>query len=281
MPSRMPATGSPAVMVGSEECSGRALNLLCISSTPTAPAALAVDRPACITRAEPVKLQDLQGLPGQRVLDAEDQARAETGERSPVPAGPVPPGQDQHGRDDGDDRGQRPVRERAERLPDGLGRPGQLQQPLPAMSSSAPAISVTRTVWCDSGTARISANSRLVVSSGSTIDSSRFPMDHAARIWPAIMAPMPASQSRFRNRSPISLGLRKWDCEPAQPRAAEARNRPQAATPPPESGRSPRPSRRQPTRAVRKNVCGWRPIRPRGRLQLARRRLRLARGGHG
>ena len=39
MPSRIPATGSPAVIVGSEACSGPALNALCISRIPTAPVA--------------------------------------------------------------------------------------------------------------------------------------------------------------------------------------------------------------------------------------------------
>ena len=38
MPSTMPATGSPAAMVGSEECSGPELNAFCISHTPTIPA---------------------------------------------------------------------------------------------------------------------------------------------------------------------------------------------------------------------------------------------------
>ena len=38
MPSAMPATGSPAAMVGSEECSGPALNAFCISHSPTIPA---------------------------------------------------------------------------------------------------------------------------------------------------------------------------------------------------------------------------------------------------
>ena len=39
MPSAMPATGSPAAMVGSEACSGPALNAFCISHRPTIPAA--------------------------------------------------------------------------------------------------------------------------------------------------------------------------------------------------------------------------------------------------
>ena len=39
MPSRIPATGSPAVIVGSDACSGPELNALCISRMPTAPVA--------------------------------------------------------------------------------------------------------------------------------------------------------------------------------------------------------------------------------------------------
>ena len=38
MPSTMPATGSPAAIVGSEACRGPALNAFCISHRPTIPA---------------------------------------------------------------------------------------------------------------------------------------------------------------------------------------------------------------------------------------------------
>jgi hypothetical protein len=62
-----------------------------------------------------------------------------------------------------------------------------------------------------SGTARISAQIRLVVSSGSTTDRVRCPIDQAASTWPPIMARIPASQRGARTRSAISRSDRKRD----------------------------------------------------------------------
>jgi hypothetical protein len=75
-----------------------------------------------------VMLQELQGLPGQRVLDAVDEARADAGEHGSRPVPATAPGLDREERGAGDDRGRRPVRERADRQPDRRGRPGQRQQ---------------------------------------------------------------------------------------------------------------------------------------------------------
>ena len=81
MPSAMPATGSPAAMVGSEACSGPALNAFCISHRPTIPAASRqYGGQLREQHGERVPLQDLQRLPGQRVLDAEHQARGQAGQ---------------------------------------------------------------------------------------------------------------------------------------------------------------------------------------------------------
>ncbi len=65
----------------------------------------------------------------------------------------------------------------------------------------------------------MSAQIRLVVSSGSTTDSVRWPIDHAASTWPVIMATIPASQSGRRSRSVISRRLRNLE---SGSRAAES-----------------------------------------------------------
>ena len=74
----------------------------------------------------------------------------------------------------------------------------------PVHSTAAPRISQTRSDAFAIGTASTRAKTRFVVSSGSTNASDRLPIDHAARTWPAIMQPMPASQRGSRSRSVIS-----------------------------------------------------------------------------
>jgi hypothetical protein len=51
MPSPIPTSGSPAAMAGSENCSGPALNALCISQIPVAPAPTSAYGAQCVNRA--------------------------------------------------------------------------------------------------------------------------------------------------------------------------------------------------------------------------------------
>ena len=74
----------------------------------------------------------------------------------------------------------------------------------PRQSTTAPKISQNLSVALAIGTARSRAKTRFVVSSGSTNASDRFPIDQAARTWPQIMQPMPASQRGCLSRSVIS-----------------------------------------------------------------------------
>src|SRR5580692_1557229 len=84
----------------------------------------------------------------------------------------------------------------------------------PQQSTTAPAISQNLSVAFAIGTATSSAKTRLVVSSGSTNASGRLPIDHAARIWPATMQPMPSSQRGLWNRSRLSRNDRKREPGP-------------------------------------------------------------------
>ena len=81
----------------------------------------------------------------------------------------------------------------------------------PAMRTRAPPASGHRMDCLDSGTASSSANSRYVVSSGSTRVSSRLPIDQAASNWPATMHAIPASHRGLRIRSVMMRRLRKRD----------------------------------------------------------------------
>ncbi len=75
----------------------------------------------------------------------------------------------------------------------------------PRHSTAAPNISENRSLALAIGTAISSAKTRFVVSSGSTVDSDRLPIDQAARTWPPIMHPMPTSQRGWRSRSVMSF----------------------------------------------------------------------------
>jgi hypothetical protein len=86
-------------------------------------------------------------------------------------------------------------------------------------STAAPKISHTRSDAFAIGTASTRAKTRFVVSSGSTNASDRLPIDQAARICPATIEAMPASQRGSRSRSVISrsdknreAGSRCADC---------------------------------------------------------------------
>jgi len=81
----------------------------------------------------------------------------------------------------------------------------------PVHSTTAPKISQNRSVALAIGTASTSANTRFVVSSGSTNASDRCPIDQAASTWPPIMQPMPASQRGCRSRSAISRSERNFE----------------------------------------------------------------------
>jgi hypothetical protein len=74
----------------------------------------------------------------------------------------------------------------------------------PEQSTMAPVISQNRSCALAIGTATSSAKTRLMVSSGSTNASGRFPIDQAASICPQTMQPMPRSQRGCWNRSMIS-----------------------------------------------------------------------------
>lgn len=71
----------------------------------------------------------------------------------------------------------------------------------PVHSTAAPRNSRTRSVAPAIGTARTRAKTRFVVSSGSTNDSDRCPIDQADSTWPPTMQAMPASQRGWRSRS--------------------------------------------------------------------------------
>jgi hypothetical protein len=79
-----------------------------------------VGRPGGEQRAGAVRAEGLQGLPGQRVLDAEHQARAGPGQQRPQPAGTLTSLEDEEERQPGDHGGGRPVGDRAEREADRL-----------------------------------------------------------------------------------------------------------------------------------------------------------------
>jgi len=79
----------------------------------------------------------------------------------------------------------------------------------PEQSTRAPVISQNRSDALAIGTATISANTRLVVSSGSTNASGRLPIDQAASACPATIEPMPSSHRGLWNRSTISRSDRK------------------------------------------------------------------------
>ena len=78
----------------------------------------------------------------------------------------------------------------------------------PRHSTSAPVTSQNLIEAPDSGTASSSAKTRFTVSSGSTKDSERCPIDQAARICPPTMQTMPTSHFGVRMRSSISRRLR-------------------------------------------------------------------------
>jgi len=79
----------------------------------------------------------------------------------------------------------------------------------PVISTAAPTISQTLSDALASGTAITRAKTRFMVSKGSTNASDKCPIDQAARIWPPIMHPIPASHRGVRSRSVMSFSRRK------------------------------------------------------------------------
>ena len=210
MPSRMPTSGSPAEMPGSETCSGPALNALCISQMPIAPAprsaygAHVVNIPlippdckisrVCLVSASwmpnirpapiPVSIAFVRL---RRLRPACTQANAMTAIAAAAGQCDTPP----------------------KDSPTGFADLDEDNRATPVHSTAAPNTSQNLTDRFASGTASTSAKIRLVVSNGSTNDSVRCPIDQAARIWPSTMHTIPASQRGLRARSVISRQLRK------------------------------------------------------------------------
>jgi len=231
----MPTSGSPAEMAGSDDCSGPALNAFCISQMPIAPAPtsaygaqeestplIPLDCWICSvclvsaswmpnTRPAPipvsiarVRLRRFQ--PARTQMNAMAAITAAAGQCDTEP-------------------NDRPI---------GFADLDAESSPTPRHSTAAPKISRNFSDALASGTASTSANTRFVVSSGSTNASDRWPIDQAASTWPAIMHRMPTSQRGVRSRSVIRRRLRNresgsrsaaccWRTNPAPIMAAASR----------------------------------------------------------
>jgi hypothetical protein len=202
MPSTIPASGSPAAMVGSEARSGAALNALCISQTPVMPAPTSAYADQVLNStvhewpcsASSVCLVSASWMPKTRPAPRPVKvARTCPFARRPrltamnaMAAMIAAAGQCETEPND---------------KPIGLVVRVEDSSATPVHKISAPAISGSRNTCFDIGTASTSANSRLVLSSGSTRVSSRCPIAQAASNMPAIMQMMPASHLGLRSRS--------------------------------------------------------------------------------
>jgi hypothetical protein len=182
MPSSMPTSGSPAEMAGSDTCSGPALNAFCISQIPITPAptsaygAQEVSIPlipldcwicsVCLVRASwipntrpapiPVSIARVRLRrfhPARTQMNAMAAISAAAGQCDTEP-------------------NDRPI---------GFADLDADSRATPRHSTAAPKISQNLSDALASGTASTSANTRFVVSSGSTKASDRCPIDHAAR----------------------------------------------------------------------------------------------------
>ncbi len=181
-PSRMPTSGSPAEMAGSETCSGPELNALCMSQMPIAPAPTsAYGAHAANTELMPVDckissvcLVSASWMPNTRPAATPvsiarvrlDRPRPMLTARNAMKAIAAAAGQCDTEPNDS---------------PTGFTDRCSESSATPAHSTAAPSTSQTLRDALDSGTARISAKIRFVASSGSTNDSSRCPIDQAAR----------------------------------------------------------------------------------------------------
>jgi hypothetical protein len=209
-PSRMPTSGSPAEMAGSDTCSGPALNALCISQMPIAPAPTSAYGAHVLTRlSQPldwricsVCLVSASWIPKIRPAPTPVSiARVRLCLRLPActaknAMAAIAAATNQCDTEPND----RPI---------GVTDRDDDSSATPVHSTAAPSTSQSLTDALASGTASTSAKTRFVVSSGSTNDNERWPIDHAASTMPATMHAMPASQRGLRARSVISRKLRK------------------------------------------------------------------------
>jgi hypothetical protein len=209
-PSSMPTTGSPAEMAGNDTCSGPALNALCISQMPVAPAPTSAYGAHVVSiplipldcRICSVCLVSASWMPNTRPAPIPVSiARVRSWRLRPactatnaMPA--MIPAAGQCDTEPNDS-------------PIGFAARDADSSATPVISTAAPNTSQNLSDARDSGTERNSANSRFVVSNGSTNDNDRCPIDHAESIWPPTMHRMPASQRGARTRSAINRRLRK------------------------------------------------------------------------
>ncbi len=183
MPSRMPTSGSPAEMAGSDTCSGPALNALCISQMPVTPAptsaygAHAANIPlipldcricrVCRVSASWMPSTRPAPTPVSIAFARFDRLRPAWTARNAMAAITAAAGQCDTEPND------RPI---------GFADLDNDSSATPVHSTAAPNTSQNLTDRRANGTASTSAKIRLVASSGSTNDSSRCPIDQAARM---------------------------------------------------------------------------------------------------
>ncbi len=209
-PSRRPTSGSPAEMAGSDSFSGPALNALCISQMPIAPAPTSAYGAQVVTIAlipldckiSSVCLVSASWMPNTRpaatpVSKARDRpsrrSPACTAARAAMPA--ITAATNQCDTEPND----RPI---------GFADLAADSRATPVISTAAPSTSQTVSDALDKGTAITSAKTRFVVSKGSTNASDRCPIDQAASTWPPIMHPMPTSHRGERSSPVISRSRR-------------------------------------------------------------------------
>ena len=208
-PSRSPTSGSPAEMAGSDSCSGPALNALCISQMPIAPAPTSAYGAQVVNSAlipldckiSSVCLVSASWMPNTRPAPTPVRmARARPRRRSPactamnaMPA--ITAATNQCDTEPND----RPI---------GFTDLDADSSATPVISTAAPSTSRTLSDALNKGTAIISAKTRFVVSKGSTNASDRCPIDQAASTCPPIMHPIPISHRGVRSRSVISRSRR-------------------------------------------------------------------------
>ena len=212
MPSSMPTSGSPAEMAGSDSCSGPALNALCISQMPVAPAptsaygAHVLNRAplpldcricsVCLVSASWMPKMSPAPTPVSMARVRLDRLRPACTATNAMNAMAAAAGQWDTEPNDS---------------PTGFADLDDDSSATPVHSTAAPITSHSLTDRRDSGTASTSAKIRFMVSNGSTNDSCRCPIDHAASTCPSTMHTIPQSQRGLRSRSVISRRLRKRD----------------------------------------------------------------------
>ena len=208
-PSRMPTSGSPAEMAGSDTWSGPELNALCISQMPIAPAPTSAYGAHEVSRLShpldwricSVCLVSASWIPKIRPA-ATPVSNARVRLRLRLPActatnamAAIAAAAGQCDTEPND----RPI---------GVTDRDDDSSATPVHNTAAPSTSQSLTDAFASGTASTSAKTRFVASSGSTNDNERWPIDHAASTMPPTMHAMPTSHRGVRARSIISRRLR-------------------------------------------------------------------------